>query len=195
MQNNINNSTLDTEQEVNNPATDQEQKKKERNKKKRRIIETIVLIIIIILLLLRGCGSFGTVPPEPTQTASGNVTVGDKQEMQPEDYVENADAVDTITFAGYGKYTISENYPNIELYNPEQNKVSFFFTLSDKETGDVIATTGVVNPSEYAYVNAYDYYQTAGTYKVIVQIDTISADGERMNGMTEYMDLYVIDEN
>lgn len=121
-------------------------------------------------------------------TPFGNFEVGGKRDNKAE---EETDGVEYITFSGFGKYEVSAEYPNVELSNPEGNICDMIFTLSDKETGDVIARTGKVAAGDYVYVNVVDYYTQPGTYIVTVNIESYGEDGNPMNGLDQEMEVTV----
>lgn len=164
-----------------------------------------VLWVIIILLLITvgvlGVQLSGVLDSDnkpinnPTNTPVieepiGNFEVTDEQE---EKVVEPVPVDDrTITFAGYGKYNVSADNPNVEMKNPEGNFVDMIFTLSDKESGELIARTGKVKSGEFVYVNVMDFYKEVGTYDVCINISTVDAEtGAQMNGMNQEMQVIV----
>ncbi len=160
-----------------------EQQDKERKERRKKIITTIafvVLIIIIIILLLRSCGNSDYNPdnPLPDET-QGEWNIGDKR---PDETQDSSIVPESITFSGSDKYTVSPNRKEIELTNPEINQVNFVFTITDTQTGEVIAKTGKVAPSQYVYINIYDYFKEAGSYDVTIDISTFSFGGQQLNG-------------
>ena len=173
------------------------EKKKEKNKKNWLWVIIGILVVVIILLLLRSCGS-GQVVDTPVSNEPvieqpvGNFEVSDKQHEREE--VEPVPVDDrTITFAGYGKYTISADKPTVEMKKPDVNFVNMVFTLTDKASGELIARTGNVAPGEFVYVNIMDFYKTAGTYNVEIVISTFDSEtGTPMNGMNQEMEVLVI---
>lgn len=149
------------------------------------IVASVLLVVALIVIL---------VPKSTSSAQEGNYAIsGDRipvgVEVAASKYVK---ASDTITFPGWGSYTVSNIAPTIELTNPKQNKVSFVYTVSDKDTGEVIGQTEPVLPGEYAYVNVVDYYKAIGDYNVTVQIDTYTSDGVQMNGISEAMALKIV---
>jgi hypothetical protein len=171
---------------------------------------TILVGLLIIGLLLIGSSLAASVIQYSNNTASdeitnsvsieegeetqGNFIVGGKQEQinkDTESQEDDSSDIGDITFTGYGKYEVSEKYPYIELSNPEANVVNFVFTLSDKETGDIIAKTGKIAPGEYLYVDVMDYYKTAGDYSVHIVVETFDSDGNQYNGINQDMELTV----
>ena len=173
--------------------------KKNKQKEKKNWLWVIIgiLIVIIILLLLRSCGSKQVVnPPVSTdpviEQPVGNFEVSDKQQEKEE--VPPAPVDDrTITFAGYGKFTVSADKPSVELKNPDVNFVDMVFTLTDKASGELIARTGKVAAGEFVYVNVMDFYKEPGVYKVSVVISTFDSESNiPMNGMNQEMEITVI---
>lgn len=161
----------------------------ENNKKKRRGIVTalLIIIIIIILLLLRSCGGLGNSDDGPI----GNFNVTDTQQQEEKEPVVDED-IPSITFAGFGKAIVSSKHPTIELYNPDNNFVDMVFTVTDEESGEVIARTDKVKAGEYVYVNVMEFYKTAGKYQLDIDISTTDHEtGEGMNGLHEDVDLTV----
>ena len=173
-----------------------ENEKNKKEKKNGLWVIIGILVVVIILLLLRSCGTEQVVNPpvsnEPViEEPVGNFEVSDKQHEQAE--VEPAPVDDrTITFAGYGKYSVSKENPSVEMKNPAVNFVDMVFTLKDKSSGEIIARTGKVAPGEFVYVNVMDFYKEAGTYDVQVVISTTDSEtGTAMNGMNQEMQIVV----
>lgn len=166
-----------------------------KNKKTGIRIAAIIAIIILILLCLIKCN--GNPRPTPDNVIdteqTGDVTVGGKKDLPPAEQVKPASEVKYINFSGYGKVKISERSPEIELSNPEGNEAAFVFTVRDKDTGDLIAKTGAVNPSEYAYVNVYDYYKTTGNFFIEINVDTFGSDGTQMNGVVQETEVEIVE--
>lgn len=167
--------------------------KEEKKEKKNRswIVILILIIIILILLFCHRCTISEPVVNQPViEKPVGNYTVGGKQEKPAEE--KPVEDVKNITLSGYGKYEVSENDPTVELSNPEGNFVDMVFTLTDKETGELIAKTGKVSAGNYVYVNVIDFYKKAGNYNVLIEISTFDGQsGEPMNGLNEEMELVV----
>lgn len=172
------------------PTNPEEGKKK--GKKTRRTVTMLTIIIIIILLLLRCCGSGGKTPvnDEP-KGPIGNIVISDEQ--QKEDKPAKVDPDQKyITFSGYEERTVSADAPNLEFFNPEWNPCYMVFTITDRESGEIIARTDKVAPGEYAYVNVMDTYPEAGVYTVDVDISTSSIeDGSGMNGLSHKIEITV----
>jgi hypothetical protein len=184
---------------VQNEDAMKEQKKENRKRVKRVVTWTsiVTIIIIIILLLLRSCGGGVApgpdTPPTTPPPVTGDFDITDDPVVRPTE-PPVVEVVPTITFAGYGKFEVSEKTPKIELKNPDKNAelgVNFIFTVMDSKTGDVIARTPQVAPGKYVYVNVVDYYKTAGKYEVLIKIDTVNNEGVEMNGIEQKMDLIV----
>lgn len=131
----------------------------------------------------------GNARPDPV----GDAQVGDKQEMadtqQQEQQVEKQ--TDRISFAGYGKATVSEAQPNIELRNPEVNTVDFVFTISDKATGEVLAVTDSVAPGQYAYVEVYQHFKGTDGGVLTINTATFASDNTPRNGMNSEVEIEV----
>lgn len=153
------------------------------------------LLIIIILLLGLALGIGLCIPGVDTPVVDlpiiGDIVIGDQQTKPVE--TTPTEEVPTITFAGYGKYTVNEEYPSIEVKNPESNFVDMVFTLTDQATGEVIARTGRVAAGKYAYVNVMDFYTEAGVYTVLINVATFDAEtGAQMNGINQKMEVTVV---
>lgn len=161
------------------------------NKKNKIIFGLIAVILVILIILLRSCGSgVDNVQTPDVQEPIGNFEVGGKQEGPTVEKVD--EDIPTITFSGYGKYTVSNSHPNVELSNPDVNFVDMVFTLTDKESGTIIARTNKVSAGDYVYVNVMDFYKQAGTYTILIDTSTYDADsGEQMNGMHQEMEVTV----
>ena len=66
------------------------------------------------------------------------------------------------------------------------------FTLSDEDSGEIIARTAKVAAGNYVYVNVLNHYKVPGTYDVEVAISTYdSQSGAQMNGMNQQMELVI----
>ena len=130
-------------------------------------------------------------PAEPVdRTPQGTFVVGGKREEPIPEPTEKD--VPTITFSGYGRFTVSKKKTDVEFSNPANNFVNMQFTLIDDLTGDVVARTGLVPPGNYVYVNVMEYYKDQkGEFSTSVQIDTFTNDGRQMNGMAEKMVLVI----
>lgn len=153
--------------------------------------------LLIIIILLLGIGLALMLPligsgdaPVVDLPIIGDIVVGDQQTRPVE--TKPTEEVPTITFAGYGKYTVNEEYPSVEVKNPEGNFVDMVFTLTDQATGEIIARTGKVPSGKYAYVNVLDFYTEPGVYTVLINVATFDAvSGEQMNGINQKMELTV----
>ena len=152
------------------------------------VIATIVVVIVVILAC-RGCD----IGNEPTQPTVGDVDISDTRPTvnpsTPTGEIQN------ITFVGRAKYVVSANNPKIEVRNSEKNQelgVEFVFTIIDAKTNTVIARTPKVKPGQYAYINMMDYYQTPGSYDIIVSIRVTDSNGNELNGMDQEAVLYVV---
>lgn len=166
-----------------------------KNKTFRTVLALIaVLFIIIVALLLRSCtgGNGGNVSGNSSVgDPIGDFSVTDEQQSQVSSAPEKSD-VPSITFAGYGKYSVSSQNPNLELRNPDVNFVDMVFTVTDAASGEIIARTGKVAAGEYVYVNMMNFYSEKGTYNVEIAISTYdSQTGTQMNGMNQKMELTV----
>ena len=161
------------------------------------IILIILLgIMVCLLLCLRSCDTEQVVNPPVSnnpviEQPVGNFEVSDNQKEKEE--VEKVPSeIPTITFAGYGKYSVSADRPSVELKNPDVNFVDMVFTLTDKASGELIARTGKVAAGEFVYVNVMDFYKESGVYDVQVSISTFDSEtGTPMNGMNQEMEIVV----
>ena len=156
------------------------------------------LLIIIILLLGIGLGiGLLCIPGSSGQPIIddlpiiGDIGIFDEQQARPTEPTDETE-VPTITFAGYGKYTVNAEYPSVELKNPENNFVDMVFTLTDQATGEIIARTGKVPAGKFAYVDVMKFYTEPGTYVVLINVATFDAQtGEQMNGINQKMEVTV----
>lgn len=170
------------------------------SKKKLLVVLALVIVVIIMLLVFHSCSNSkvldnGNVDAVNTNKEEvidnkapiGNFDVSDsKQEVEPKEDPNN-EPVETITFSGYGEYVVSEENPKIELSNPKVNKVNMVYTLTDKETDEIIARTNEIKPGEYVYIDVTEYFKEPGTYNVAVVIDTFTNEGVQMNGLNQEM--------
>lgn len=152
-------------------------------------VAVVVLVAALLVPRLLG-GSGGAVRPD----AFGDAQVGGKQE-QPNITYDDGEKVekqtDRISFSGYGKATVSEERPSIELKNPEVNTVDFVFTVSDKATGEVIAVTDSVAPGQYAYVNVYEHFKGTEGGVLAIYTATFASDNRPRNGMNSEVEIEV----
>ena len=159
-------------------------------------VKSRLLIIILLLGLALGIGLL-FVPGGSGQPIIedlpiiGDIGIFDEQQTRPTEPTDETE-VPTITFAGYGKYTVNAEYPSVELKNPENNFVDMVFTLTDQTTGEIIARTGKVPAGKFAYVDVMKFYQEAGVYTVLINVATFDAEtGEQMNGINQKMEVTV----
>lgn len=122
----------------------------------------------------------------------GDIDIFDEQQQKPTVPKDENGEVPTITFAGYGKYTVMPDYPSVELKNPEGNFVDMVFTLTDEATGEIIARTGKVPAGKFAYVDVMKFYTEPGVYTVLINVATFDAQtGAQMNGINQKMEVTV----
>lgn len=164
--------------------------------KQNVFVEVKSRFLIIILLILLGCGLlFGVyknLNPDLIDQLPiiGNFDIFDEQQTKPTP--DDDKTIPTITFAGYGKYTVSAEYPSVELKNPKGNFVDMVFTLTDQESGELIARTNKVPAGKYVYVNVMDFYKKAGVYTVLIKVSTFDAKtGVQMNGINQKMEVTI----
>lgn len=161
-------------------------------------VEVKSRLLIIILLFGLGIGLLAgmfaiTTGDDPIidMPSLGDFVVSDDRQTQPTEETEQTDTP-TITFSGYGKYTVSNDSPNVELYNPDINFVDMVFTLTDEITGEIIARTGRVPAGKYVYVNVMDFYTEPGVYNILINVATFDAEtGAQMNGINQKMEVTV----
>lgn len=158
-------------------------------------VKSRLLIIILILLLLFGMlfTAYKNLNPAVIDKLPviGNFDIFDDQQNTtlPDEEQSNTP---TITFAGYGKYTVSKERPSVEFKNPKGNFVDMVFTLTDQESGELIARTNKVPAGKYVYVNVMDFYKEAGVYTVLIKVSTFDAKtGTQMNGINQKMEITV----
>lgn len=165
----------------------EEQSKK---KKRRGVITAIaIIIIIILLLLLRSCG--GQTHQSVDDGVIGNFTQTDTQQKEEKDNSDE-EVTPSITFAGYGQRTVSADHRTIELKNPDVNFVDMVFTVTDEESGEIIARTDKVEAGKFVYVDMLDFYTEPGVYQVDIDISTTDHEtGEGMNGLHQDVELTV----
>lgn len=156
---------------------------------KSRLLIIILLFGLLFGLLLGSCFFGGPETPEPLPTV-GDFSTTDEQETRPTN--PPAESVPSITFAGYGRYTVSSAHPSVELHNPANNFVDMVFTLKDEATGDLIARTDKVPAGKFVYVNVMNYYAEAGVYNILIEVSTFDAEsGDQMNGLNQKMEVTV----
>ena len=66
------------------------------------------------------------------------------------------------------------------------------FTLTDKDSGTIIARTDKVSPGNYVYVDVSSFYTKAGTYTLLIDTSTYDVEtGAQMNGMHQEAEVTV----
>ena len=169
--------------------------------KKDAFVEVKSRLLLIIILLFIGIGLLGAlliprgntpIDPSVDLPAIGDVDISDEQQTRPTRPPVPEGEVPTITFAGYGKYTVNSEYPSVEMKNPEGNFVDMIFTLTDEASGEIIARTNKVPAGKFAYVDVVKFYGAPGTYTVLINVATFDAQtGEQMNGINQKMEVTV----
>ena len=145
-----------------------------------------ILIIIIILLLLRSCRE-----DTGTTNSHGDYDITDSSDVSQDTNVTTNQA-GTIAFAGFGNYKVSDKSPKIRLENPASNRVEMSFTLIDKKSGVLIASTEKVQPGKYVYINIMDFYSRSGTYDVFIKTQTFDpTTGQQKNGLDQIVQVQV----
>ena len=187
---NNNNSVVENNAGVvveNNNSTNENNKESE--KKNRFWI--IAFFLAIPLFTCFGIFISNNFLSKPSNSTIGDFDVVDKpQDNTPDDSVARDSG--TITFAGYGKYEVSKNRPNIEIKNPIGNFVDMVFILKDEATGEIIAKTDKVKAGKYVYVNVMNYYKKTGNYTIILNTLTYDSEsGAQMNGMNQKIDITI----
>ena len=160
-------------------------------------VKSRLLIIILLCGLLLGALALPFIGGHGSDIIDdlpiiGDIDISDEQHTRPVE-TKPKEEIPTITFAGYGKYKVTENYPSVELKNPEINFVDMVFTLTDEASGEIIARTGKVPAGKYAYVNVMDFYTEAGVYNILINVATYDHEtGAQMNGMNQKMEVTVV---
>lgn len=159
-------------------------------------VKSRLLIIILLLGLALGIGLLfipggNGQPVIEDLPIIGDIDIFDEQQTRPTEPKDETE-VPTITFAGYGKYTVNAEYPSVEVKNPEGNFVDMVFTLTDQATGEIIARTGKVPAGKFAYVDVMKFYTQPGVYTVLINVATYDAEtGTQMNGINQKMEVTV----
>ena len=160
-------------------------------------VKSRLLIVIVLLVALLGACLFvpGLISPSTHKDpaadlpAIGDVEIGDQQ-TRPTTPPTEPGNIPTITFAGFGKYTVTDENPKVELKNPDGNFVDMIFTLTDQDSGEIIARTDKVPAGKFAYVDVVKFYGEPGTYTVLINVSTFDAQtGEQMNGINQKMEV------
>ena len=167
---------------------------KNRASGKKIVVGFIVVVLALLVLLfayLRFSGNSNQVMDPLLNSPIGNFIVGGQQQQnKPDNGTQEEKA--SITFAGYGRYEVSKDNPLVEMKNPEGNFVNMVFTLTDADTGEIIARTPAVAAGEFAYVNVYDFYKNPGTYNVAIMVSTFDSEtNQPMNGVNQKMEIIV----
>lgn len=156
----------------------------------------LIIIIILIFALIAGLGAMFVPgsngrPIIEDLPIIGDIDIFDEQQTRPTTPKDETE-VPTITFAGYGKYTVTPDYPAVEVKNPEGNFVDMVFTLTDEATGEIIARTGKIPAGKFGYIDVMEFYKEAGVYTVLINVATYDAQsGAQMNGINQKMEVTV----
>ena len=162
---------------------------------KGRLPLIIIILLGVLLLGLLGPTVMSVIggndkDPAIDLPAIGDVNISDEQQIRPTNPPVDEGDVPTITFAGYGKYTVNKDFPSVEMKNPEGNFVDMIFTLTDEASGEIIARTNKVPAGKFAYVDVVKFYETPGTYTILINVATFDAEtGEQMNGINQKMEV------
>ena len=147
------------------------------------------LALVVCLLIFKSCSTDNA--KSNTVNTYGNYEVTDgRKKYEKEDNISKD--VGYIKFAGYGKYEVSEENPNIELSNPSSNDADFVFTVKDSKTQQLIGKTEKVSPGKFVYMNVMDFYKTPGVYDVDINISTYDSGTEtQLNGVNQKMEITI----
>ena len=149
----------------------------------------LILALAVCLLIFRACSNDTDKTNDNSPYGNYEVTDGRKKYEKKDN---NSDDAGYIKFAGYGKYEVSKEQPNIELSNPQSNFADFVFTVRDSTTQELIGKTKKVPPGKFVYMNVMDFYETPGVYNVDINISTYdSATDVQLNGVNQKMEITV----
>ena len=149
----------------------------------------LILALAVCLLIFRACSNDTDKTNDNSPYGNYEVTDG-RRKYEKKD--NNSDDAGYIKFAGYGKYEVSEEQPNIELSNPQSNFADFVFTVNDSKTQQLIGKTEKVSPGKFLYMNVMDLYETPGVYNVDINISTYdSVTGVQLNSVNQKMEINV----
>lgn len=149
----------------------------------------LILALVVCLIFFKACST--DTNKTDTDDPYGNYEVRDgRKEYESEDSI--SEDAGYIKFAGYGKYEVSKQQPEIELSNPQSNFTDFVFTVRDSETQELIGKTEKVSPGKFVYMNVMDFYETPGIYNVDINISTYdSVTGVQLNGVNQKMEITI----
>lgn len=149
----------------------------------------LVLALVVCLLIFKSCSTDNG--KSNTVNTYGNYEVTDgRKNYEKEDNISKD--VGYIKFAGYGKYEVTAENPNIELSNPSSNNADFVFSVKDSKTQQLIGKTEKVPPGKFVYMNVMDFYKTPGVYNVDINISTYdSVTDVQLNGVNQKMEITI----
>lgn len=139
-----------------------------------------ILIIPLILLLLFILSGFMTGCPvvnnEPIP-----LIIGDKDIIDEPDESQQ----EQTTIPGFSKITVTENTPNVQLYNCEGNTVYFVYTITQPLNNEVVGTYEELEKA-WEYINnekqSYENYYDEANNKYLLK----NSNGEYTDVLTEY---------
>lgn len=155
------------------------------NKKSKYII--ILLIAVIVVLIATGSvlGFMLYKSNQQTNSSSEGIVFDNNASHYEKNTLQSSENSTGIKVPGYPDITISSESDNIPitLLNPKDNPCNFKFTLVLEETGEELASTGLVKPGDA--VNGVDLQEMIpkGEYTLLINISTYDLKtGASMNG-------------
>lgn len=168
---------------------------KSNNRNNKSIIISLVAVIVILLCAGVTVGFIMHNNSTSQQETQQQGVVFDSNASHYDGTVENNSNDDSgIKIPGYSDITFtsdSTDFP-ITLLNPEGNPCNFKFSLSLKETGEILCTTDLVKPGDAISGVELEHTLDKGTYTLLINISTYDVEsGGEMNGAQVQTELTV----
>jgi hypothetical protein len=159
----------------------------ERSKKRRR---RILLALLILLLLLLGsccavCMRDVHAGEDADETSSDGTALVFDESASPVSFsadAESDDEDDSVTIPGWGEleFAADRREQSVDFYNPEENAGAFYLTFSLEVKvdggGEVVYTSGLIEPGMHVSSITLDRALAAGTYEAVLHVQPYRMD-------------------
>ena len=158
---------------------------KSNNRNNKAIIISLIVVIVFILCAGVTVGFIMNNNSSYQQEIQQQGVVFDSNASHYDGTVESNNSDSRIKIPGYPDITFtsdSTDFP-ITLLNPEGNPCNFKFSLSLKETGEILYTTDLVKSGDAINGVELEHTLDKGIYTLLINISTYDVEsGGEMNG-------------